>query len=151
MDKKFEEQKTKDNDKIKDDFHDFEKEDFEEIEENGEIILVCRKCVKFAREAPVDLKKIFKGNYGRIKAPNTGDRNKDKERRKRLADHIKGEMHSWCSDQIEKLKEIEKDFAAENRNKANLIVTSALNCLKELDGSLKFIRNNKFLELLLCA
>ena len=87
MDKKFEEQKTKDNDKNKDDFHDFEKEEFEEIEENGEIILVCRKCVKFAREAHVDLKKIFKGNYGRIKAPNTGDRNKDKERRKRkLAD-----------------------------------------------------------------
>ena len=132
MDKKFEEQKTKDNDKNKDDFHDFEKEDFEEIEENGEIILVCRKCVKFAREAHVDLKKNFKGNYGRIKAPNTGDRNKDK-------------------DQIEKLKEIEKDFAAENRNKANLIVTSALNCLKELDVSLKFIRNNNFLELLLCA
>ena len=75
---------------------------------------MCRKCVKFARE---DLKKFFNGNYGRIKAPNTGDRNKDKERRKRLTDHIRGEMHSWCSDQIEKLKEIEKDLAAENYSK----------------------------------
>ena len=93
--------------------------------------------------------KILQGNYDIFFKYNTKDSKLIKERRKRLHNHIRSEIHSWCADrEVQKVKENEI-IEGKNVTAARMIVTSAIQSLLELDFSLKFTRENNMLHILL--
>ena len=65
-----------------------------------------------------------------------------------MAFHTKTDIHYWCVEQ-DRIADLNEKIKQENEVKGSeIIVTSAVQCLKELDGSLKFVRTNNLLEIL---
>ena len=61
----------------------------------------------------------------------------------------KEDVHKWCIEYGRTYREISNKNIEINFRAAELVVCSAVQCLLELDGSLKFVRLNSFLESLL--
>ena len=117
------------------------------VEEANYDTIVCKVCVKHWRDMPQGLRSHFKGSYGTFLKPNSLNSRTNKERRKKLHEHVRGELHAWCASQ-EKEEMKEEVFNEKNIKAAEILVTSAIQSLLELDGSLQFVRLNNMLFLL---
>ena len=113
--------------------------------------LYCEPCFRQTSSLsfPSHLKPGIKGNHGIFNKPNDPKYKTNKERKKCLLDHTRSEVHCWCVNQ-EKNAMTQHDAEAEvNRRCAEILVTNAYGCLKDLDGSKKFCRLNDMLEMLI--
>ena len=112
--------------------------------------LYCVPCFKYASSPllPSHLKAGMRGNHGFFNKPNDPRYKTNKERKKRMLDHTRSDIHAWC---VNREKDSSAQLEAENKVNdrcAEIIVTSALNSILELDGSEKFTRLNNLLEML---
>lgn len=110
--------------------------------------VACKVCTKYCSDFPKRLSTHLRGNYGLFLKHNTSCSSTNKERRKRLHEHIKGELHLWCVSRKDQIIKEEQLFKERNKRAANIIVTAAVQSALELDGSLQFIRLNNMLETL---
>ena len=140
--------------KLKGDMEESEIETFEIsdcFQETSDEKLYCVPCFNQTSSLlfPSHLKPGIKGNHGIFNKPNDPKYKTNKERKKRLLDHTRSEVHCWCINQ-EKNATTQLDAEAEmNRRCAEILVTNAYECLKDLDGSEKFCRENNKLETLI--
>ena len=113
--------------------------------------LYCAPCIKHTSSSafPDKLRLGIKGNHGIFNKPNAQNYKTNKERKKRMADHCRTDIHKWCVNQDRVTDEQSTAEKKENDRCAEVIVTSAVECLLELDGSKKFERTNNLLEILL--
>ena len=121
------------------------KDMFEKVDSNT---IVCRVCVKHLRDMPKGLRNHFKGSYGTFLKPDSLNSKTNKERRKRIHEHVRGELHVWAATQEKEEIKKEEIFNEKNIKAAEIIVTTAIQSLLELDGSLQFVRLNNMLQTL---
>ena len=110
----------------------------------------CISCFKHweSPTLPENLKKGCKGNFGILLMSISDNRFCNKERRKRMATRTKSDIHYQCVEQ-DRISDLKEKIKQENEVKGSEIIeTSAVQCLKEFDGSLKFVRTNNLLEIL---
>ena len=123
---------------------------YEFFHETDDEMYSCIYCFKHSKSpaVPEHLKKLNKGHFGIFKMPNSENSLTNKERRKRMSAHTKSDLHNWCVEQ-DKIEDMNAKIKHESEVKGSeIIVTSAVQCIKELDGSLKFVRTNNLLEIL---
>ena len=113
--------------------------------------VACKVCTKFCKEAPLKVRSHLRGNYGIFLKHTTSDSALNKERRKRLHEHVRGELHTWCESRNCQAIIEEQILKDKNIRAAQIIVSSAVQSLLELDGSLHFVRLNNMLETLLAS
>ena len=121
------------------------------FQETDDEKLYCVPCFKHTSSVlfPSHLKPGLRGNYGFFDKPDDPNYKANKERKKRMLDHTRSEIHSWCLNQ-EKSATAKHDAEAKlNSRCAEILVTSAFHCFLELDGSLKQVRLNSLLEMLM--
>ena len=63
------------------------------FEEANDDTIVCKVCVKHLRDMPQGLRGHFKGSYRTFLKPNSLNSKTNEERRKRLHEHVRGELH----------------------------------------------------------
>lgn len=97
---------------------------------------------------PKGLRNHFKGSYGTFLKPDSLNSKTKKERRKRIHEHVRGELHVWAATQEKEEIKKEEIFNEKNIKAAEIIVTTAIQSLLELDGSLQFVRLNNMLQTL---
>ena len=113
--------------------------------------LYCGPCIKFSRSSllPSKLSKCFKGNFGIFEKPDSDQSKTNKERRRRLNEHTRTELHNCCVEQ-QRQEDVNLRLQVEKNTIAcEMMITSAIQCLLEVDGSLKFVRVNNMLQTLL--
>ena len=118
------------------------------FEEANDDTIVCKVCMKHLRDMPQGLRGHFKGSYGTFLKPNSLNSKTNKERSRRLCEHVRGELHAWCASQEKDEMKKEEIFNEKNIKSAEILVTSAIQSLLELDGSLQFVRLNNMLQTL---
>jgi hypothetical protein len=121
---------------------------FAETDDEKYCCMVCHRHIS-SPVFPENMKKGVRGNHGIFNKPNAPSYKTNKERKKRMHDHCRTDVHLWCVNQ-EKIMEEQNDVEREKSDRcAEILVTSAIQCFKDLDGSMKFVRNNNMLETLL--
>ena len=121
------------------------------FQETDDDKLYCAPCFKQtnSQNFPLRLRAYLKGNFGIFNKPNAPNFKTNKERKKRMLDHCRSEIHEWCIAQ-EKISSVESEIEKKaNERSAEIVVTSAIECILELDGSQKFLRLNNMLESLM--
>lgn len=113
--------------------------------------MYCKYCFEFSSSKlmPQDLKKGLKGNFGVFLKPDSINYKKNKMRKKGMADHCRSDIHHWCVTEHMKQNVEDTEFLNKNQKGAEILVTSAIECLLEGDGSKKFVRLNDLLQSLL--